>query len=421
MLQTNISFILTSIISSTDTTGDTFNISNDTELDAPINTAGNIVSIVLTTSRQRERMTVTILNNVCTIVKRWLSQVWGTEVSGLKKQWIEGASWYITAFDTDILDKDGETQNVSSAINFNGAINFANKMNIPVFASTGARDAVYTSPVDGDKCFINGVWEQNYNGGAWFTLGTSTPTPNASTTVAGKVEEATDAEVTAGTTTGGTGARLYASLAQLLKSILLKPTATSTTDSTYFGINQSGVDYKITQWNLRTQLAGSTTLKGTFEMATDAEAIAWTDTTRVVNVKQLQDKFDGIYDIRVPWFDSTQASFPAAFINFTSAYTQVLSTTPAEWVYALSISDTYLSVSEVTAVRIKKNGTTIIEYLYNDIKTVFGWQGYKDNGFVYPITCDGTDVITVEQTRWGATWFGYATDVHVRYSLLNTN
>lgn len=49
---------------------------------------------------------------------------------------------------------------------------------------------------------------QSYTGGAWASVGTDA-TANASTTVAGKVEEATAAELGAGTTAGGTGARLF--------------------------------------------------------------------------------------------------------------------------------------------------------------------------------------------------------------------
>lgn len=47
-------------------------------------------------------------------------------------------------------------------------------------------------------------------------------TPDASETVAGKVEEATDAEVTAGTATGGTGAKLFVSPAKLATRLAFK-------------------------------------------------------------------------------------------------------------------------------------------------------------------------------------------------------
>ncbi len=58
---------------------------------------------------------------------------------------------------------------------------------------------------------------EHYNGttAQWETADTGTPTPNASTTVAGKVETATNAEVTSGTDVGGTGANLHVLPSQL--------------------------------------------------------------------------------------------------------------------------------------------------------------------------------------------------------------
>lgn len=50
--------------------------------------------------------------------------------------------------------------------------------------------------------------EQTYYGGTWNDAGTST-TPNADETTAGKVEESTDAQNTAGTNVGETGAKLF--------------------------------------------------------------------------------------------------------------------------------------------------------------------------------------------------------------------
>lgn len=68
--------------------------------------------------------------------------------------------------------------------------------------TTAERNAL--TPNVGDK-IINTTTgtEQTYYAGTWNDAGTST-TPNASTTVAGKVEMATQAEVNAGTSTGGT-------------------------------------------------------------------------------------------------------------------------------------------------------------------------------------------------------------------------
>lgn len=56
-----------------------------------------------------------------------------------------------------------------------------------------------------------------YIGGAWGTMASGT-TPNASETVAGKVEIATNAEMGAGTSTGGSGAKLIPPNDQLVKT-----------------------------------------------------------------------------------------------------------------------------------------------------------------------------------------------------------
>ena len=91
--------------------------------------------------------------------------------------------------------------------------------NVPTFADTTARDAAITTPVDGDLCTVAGDL-QHYNATTvqWETADTGTPTPNGSTTVAGKFEEATTAEVGASTATGGTGARLAINPGSVVKT-----------------------------------------------------------------------------------------------------------------------------------------------------------------------------------------------------------
>jgi len=92
--------------------------------------------------------------------------------------------------------------------------------------------------------------------------------------VAGKIEIATDAEVTAGTDTGGTGALMVSTPSQTKKSISLKAADTTFTDTDEVVVNRSGEDKRVTVANAREALAASTTAKGTVEMATDAEVLA---------------------------------------------------------------------------------------------------------------------------------------------------
>ena len=83
------------------------------------------------------------------------------------------------------------------------------------FANATARDAYFTSPVNGNSAYLTAEGKRtDYVGGAWVDRATGS-TPNASTTVAGKVEKATSGEVTAWTSTGWTGAELFVWPAEL--------------------------------------------------------------------------------------------------------------------------------------------------------------------------------------------------------------
>lgn len=92
---------------------------------------------------------------------------------------------------------------------------FTTYVRLPVYATTTARDAAIPTPANGMMVYVtaDGVIFQ-YIAGAWSSMATGT-TSNASTTVAGKVELATQAELNAGTDTGGTGASLVATPSQI--------------------------------------------------------------------------------------------------------------------------------------------------------------------------------------------------------------
>lgn len=112
---------------------------------------------------------------------------------------------------------------------------------------------------------------QQFIGWGWSDIG-STWVADASETVAGKVEMATQAEYDAKTTVGWTGAFLVPQMDQL------PITATETTE-----------------WLT--------------ERATDAEALAWVDTTRYINSKQL-------WDVRtVSFLQTTRASDAATWVE----------------------------------------------------------------------------------------------------------
>ena len=78
---------------------------------------------------------------------------------------------------------------------------FSNGTKFSAFANTTARDAYFTSPANGDMCFVTGTGMQYYDG-AWNTFGTSTVS-NAAEGTKGVVDIASAAEIGAGTATDG--------------------------------------------------------------------------------------------------------------------------------------------------------------------------------------------------------------------------
>jgi hypothetical protein len=292
MFISNSKFYVKSTISSTQGTWTTFNISEDFETGQHIDSDWEVLSIVLKTSTQIERLTITCVWWVATIVKRWLTQ-WDTKVEQvwLQKQWTDWTIWYVTALASDLLDIDRAwwVSVLSNNIDFTWEVEFKWPTRWPTFADTTARDLVYTSPVNSDECFIVWVWKQVYNGWAWVTLDEWTPTPNASTTVAWKLEIATDSEITAWTNTWWTWAPLSITPTQLKKSISLKTAWTTFWDTDEISVNISWEDFKITWANLRKSIPASETLKGTVQRASNAEATAGTNNTKFMTPELTKD------------------------------------------------------------------------------------------------------------------------------------
>ena len=119
-----------------------------------------------------------------------------------------------------------------------------------------------------------------YIGWAWSAISAWSTQPNASETVAGKVELPTDAEVTAKTATGWTWASLTPTNAQIGKSVALKAVDATLAETDHLPFDNAWTDNKMLVSVFRDQLAASETAKGTAEIATQTEADAWVDDAR---------------------------------------------------------------------------------------------------------------------------------------------
>lgn len=346
MFLSNVKFYVKSLIPISAWPWSTFNISEDFETWQHIETSWDTVSTVLKTSTQIERFTITATWWIATIVQRWLTQ-WDTKVvdNDLRRQWTDGTVWYITALASDMLDidKSGWQAVIYSDIDFqweyefNWPVEFKNKLKIPTFLSESARNTVYTSPVNWDSCFVVWIWQMIYSWWVWQPLLEGLPTPNASTTVAGKVEEAIDAEITAWTSTGSTWARLFASITQFLKSLSFSPTTTTAEDDklAFTDVSDSHKNKSVTKANFRNELSASDTLKGTSERATSAEAITGTDNERymtpLITKDSIKDSISSSQTSLNFWtnYQATTSWYVCGVINW--AYNNSTATHKMKW------------------------------------------------------------------------------------------
>lgn len=117
-----------------------------------------------------------------------------------------------------------------------------------------------------------------YIGWAWSSFATGS-VENASETVAGKIELATNAEMWLGTSVWGSWARLVPPNDQLVKT-----TAWAADENKIWVLNASG------RYDDLVSTSNETTL-GLSERATDTEAQQWTDTERYVTPKQVKDNY----------------------------------------------------------------------------------------------------------------------------------
>lgn len=212
---------------------------------------------------------------------RGLSQTANPATAGTGKTWLAWSMAVLTAMHDQIADtKASNTFTADQTIQ--GTLN-TQDVRFTWTTTSGVRLKSLTTtqrnaltPSNGDMVYDSTLSEvYQYIGGAWSAVSAWSTQPNASTTVAGKVEIPTDSEVWAGTTTGGTGALL---------AIAVQNTSTTKVANRVPVLNASGL---VTPFiNTSADGAASTTEKGLTELATDAEALAGTSTSTVITPAQ---------------------------------------------------------------------------------------------------------------------------------------
>lgn len=324
MFKSNSKYYIKSTITSTQIDGTTFLLSPDFELWANLETAWASVSLVLKNATQIERMEVTATGWTATIVKRGLTQDFTeAESVGLQKQWTDGTIAVVTAFAFDLVDKQGDT--MTGSLKFSWATNEGIVVNS---LTTTQRDAL-VSPDNGAIIYNTTTGEfQVRQWGSWVVLSSWSTQPNASTTVAGKVEIATQGEFDAWTAIGGTGAVLVASPDLQQKQINTSTAKTTMVVTDSFGIADSADSWKIKKVTLGQLLAttdaqSTTSTSGVVERATDAETLTWTDTIRYVTPAQMWKSVNNVVTTMNSTNSNLNSTVTSSSLQMTKNYIAV--------------------------------------------------------------------------------------------------
>lgn len=398
----NIRFQLTSTCTATQAAGTTFTVTNDIIENQVI--AATNASILLSTIDGKiiERMRGTFAAWVFTIGARGLTRA-ATETadSSLQKERRPGTLGKIVAFAFDNVDVDNTAaQTLAWAYTFtwnnehNGLESFNKGFTCPVFDDATARDTAIPSPEDGMHCYLKDAWMYyDYTAGSWEERTAWSITPNASETVAGKVEQATNAEFTAGTDTWGTWASLFVVPSQVKLAIT--------------GSFTAGED--ITEWNLLAIESDSKVYKIVRGMTASAQlwsitGIELSTTSRVLWCAYLTDDLAVIVYNKNSWTKIFASAVSLSRLTPTvGTEVEVMTTLSLEFVSVAAISSTTFVVTgrlgsddKPYAVAWTVSWTTITVWsatlLRND----------TDNWYIFLAKCTSTSFVAVWKDDYNA-------------------
>lgn len=273
---------------------------------------------------------------------RWLSQTADPATAWTWLTWLANQECVLTAMHHQLFDKQQDNI-LPKAISFSGTTN-----SWLTVANLTTTQRLALTPANWMLVYDTTLWLfYQYTSSWWADVDTWTTTPNATTTVAWKVEIATTAQSKAGTDTGETWALLSALPSDIAANIqswtfvyavdaeandtyvvtlipaltaytawqrLTLKFTTANTGACTVNVNSLWAkaiktrawndpqDWDIAAWSIRTLTYDWTNFvldvnKATaseqwiVEMCTDAEALAWTDEERYINSKQAKDNY----------------------------------------------------------------------------------------------------------------------------------
>ena len=409
MISSNSKYYIKSTISATQGNGTTFLLSPDFELWQNLETSGNITSLVIRSGTQIERMEITATGWTATIARRGLTQAWvEVEDSSLRKQWTDGSIAYITVLAFDLFDKQGDT--MTWPIKFVGG---NNEWLVVNNLTTTQRLAL--SPDNGTIVCDQTIGSlYQFIGGTWSAIAAGSTQPNASTTVAGKVQIPVQATIDSGTDVGSTWALNVVTPSTFIQWIknFFTTVKSSIIDSDKIWILDSASGtfkwmlYSVLKTQLKTDLPVSNSAIWFAIMATDAIAAIWTDQTTYLNPKQANNNY-GLVAIAWTTYTAGASSWNVTTNSLTMVKVKEIAINGAgTYTTAYDYSN---SASATGTFRLYKNGVA----LWTLRTSNSGTPATSTESFAFA----SGDLVQVYADTSNATWTSLVSNFSVKYAI----
>lgn len=402
-------FRTTSKITQAQGASSTFTVWNDIFTNSAVSLTAWSIQLTNRTWSQIELFTVTVSAWVATIASRGIKPD-GTTNAIYQYERPRNTLCTVTVLENQIFDKWG-SETLTGNITYTWEVTYNWEVYFPSL-TTAERDAITWNR---DWAIIynetTGTTQQRV-WGSWSDIDTGTVTPNASETVAGKVEIATQAEFDAGTATWWTGAQLTPTNDQIRKQISTATAKTTPVNADSIAISDSaasGVIKKttLTEFKAASDMQATTTTSWFVELATDAEVTTGTNQTRYINAKQAKDNYALKTYANILDFNITDATGTVVVAHWL-------------WKAPKSISFSMQQDREWWRTSFRwSNGYGWRQYnwttLTNITTALFYYNGWWGNTFTLTVTMDATNITfnktyagSLSSTAFQATYIAHA-------------
>ena len=274
------------------------------------------------------------------------------------------------------------------------------------FADAAARDAYFTSPVNGNSAYLTAEGKRtDYVWGTWVDRATGT-TSNASTTVSGKVEISTQTETEDQTATWWTWAIIVPTNATINPNNITS-TAPATGDKIAFA--------DISNSNKLRSTTIQTAVDTARPLATNTEASTGTGTTQSITPAQLKKYF---WPEPIAWTTYTASSISWSVWSVTSAswtYAQAkIWTIQRTWTYRISVTIWAIAFWTQWYAKMYKNWSA-----FSTEQTNATWSPVTVTRDLAYTEWD-TISLWIKSNGWWS-WTISFTDLSIKYDLTNQN